>query len=693
MEEPQEVERPDILQHDQRDLRDRYEMHFMKIRRIWSSLDKAGKERLIRAGLADGNLPKDSTDKSLGNSWRLVPEWNLKDLAESGSDFVLDMISHRATTSLPEQFIQGVDGGPGDGEVVFELMGNNEIEQIQCRCPNEFTLFANGPDYGSYCTIRDPGERFEKVSEIVSPYGFLTKALLTLVHYILDKVFNQDEIPRFLKAETATLQALSSLTIAPRQARISLEALSARALEQVTTLKDHLNHYRAEPEGFMGVVNSWYLSQPDSVPDEDDVTLPLASTSASTSAFECLQNAAIGINVWSFINTVLQALIEGPNDRAYSATLLQELANLSQAEYQRVQGIFKRHVQKTDGCRHFTRVEDVDDNGTGRIVMTTKPETLTRANPCLHYRLRLCQSKTDAADAVDWIQKLDSFLKVNDPERHEISDAEKDAFGDLTVTVSFIKALSASVTLPRTHPTKGRHYLTKLRALVNEVDTWKSELDLANYLVPVEKLVRPGMTENALNSLNEFIVNKCDSDLEALYSEMAQECLTDLHPKPKGQKQESSIPHASSSALPESTPPRLSIEQPKEKIKTRPEQPAGPITPPPEAPIARPEPVDPKIIKVKAASFRVFSTLYPGAEARGSINWTAFAAAMVDVGFSIAPTTGSIFSFEPPAYLDIKQSVNIHRPHESAVEGYLIRIWAKRLRDTYGWGRDTFEIA
>lgn len=106
------------------------------------------------------------------------------------------------------------------------------------------------------------------------------------------------------------------------------------------------------------------------------------------------------------------------------------------------------------------------------------------------------------------------------------------------------------------------------------------------------------------------------------------------------------------------------------------------------------EPVTiPERIKVGAATAKVFSTLFDKSQSRGTINWTAYESAMVDLGFSVEPKGGSVYTFTPPRSMSDKKPLTIHRPHGPRIEGYLIPIYARRLKRVYGWGEDTFEMA
>jgi hypothetical protein len=95
--------------------------------------------------------------------------------------------------------------------------------------------------------------------------------------------------------------------------------------------------------------------------------------------------------------------------------------------------------------------------------------------------------------------------------------------------------------------------------------------------------------------------------------------------------------------------------------------------------------------EVNTSSMAVFETLFSKSQARGSINWTAFTAAMTDLGFSVVPKGGSIYTFSPPESMNVRKSLTVHRPHHSRIEGNLILNIAKRLKRSYSWSFETFQ--
>lgn len=61
------------------------------------------------------------SDVSLGAVYKFVPEWNVRDISEPGSNFFLDLLKHRATTTLVQQYC-GPNGVFGDYHYIMNTM-------------------------------------------------------------------------------------------------------------------------------------------------------------------------------------------------------------------------------------------------------------------------------------------------------------------------------------------------------------------------------------------------------------------------------------------------------------------------------------------------------------------------------------------------------------------------------------------
>lgn len=102
----------------------------------------------MKAGAAGEAVPRHRRDPLLSGTVSIIPEWNLKDITEPGSDFFLELLRHRATTSLNYQYAQGMDDGNlSDHAFVLQMMSRNTL-----RYPNTnddcWSLFFDEEYYG-----------------------------------------------------------------------------------------------------------------------------------------------------------------------------------------------------------------------------------------------------------------------------------------------------------------------------------------------------------------------------------------------------------------------------------------------------------------------------------------------------------------------------------------------------------------
>jgi hypothetical protein len=95
---------------------------------------------------------------------------------------------------------------------------------------------------------------------------------------------------------------------------------------------------------------------------------------------------------------------------------------------------------------------------------------------------------------------------------------------------------------------------------------------------------------------------------------------------------------------------------------------------------------------VAPGAFEVFWSLLDRSEQHGPVNWSDFTAAMTGLGFTLETRYGSVMRFAPPTTMAMQRPLTIHRPHGSKMEGRKKDHIAARLRDVYGWHRNTFEV-
>ncbi|KAH6666603.1 hypothetical protein B0J14DRAFT_195542 [Halenospora varia] len=714
----QRNEKVEAIKELHSDLARKYRLHGPKIEAIWRSFDQNQRAQAMKAGAADGVVLKDPLDRSMGNVYKILPELNLRDISAPGSDYLLDLLKHRATKTLHQQYCEGPHDGPGDHGFILNSMQVNNLQHASS-FRYSFTTFLDEDGYGqSYKskTLKDHNEVMQNLSvavnaglcvpqstgELILERQLHTLQMLNiLVEDILDggsPATNVSHQPK--KPEKVARNALSKLSIAPKPAKATLQDMLARAQEQKSSLEDYLDLCRSEPLFVAHVVNMWFFSRPELVQDEKGRSLPLHTDKyISIAMFEMIHNAITAVAIWDYLCQLLKKLDDKPNDKVYINILIQEISNVCHLEYSRIQKIFNRYVQVGSGSKCFRRVAGKYDNGVARVSMKGKPELLTRENPRLHYMLRLCQTETTPPKAIDWIKKLDDLHQSYPSEREDMFESEFESFCDLAVIAGFIQSLTTILPLPRIDPKKGQLYVSKSRELAAKIDPLKSEVDLTDFAIPIDNLKEPGMAENAFKTLDQFIVDKAGTKMGLLYQDLVENCTADIEELYQLQKEQlerkikTEIWSISTAQTVEAPDQEDRIQQRKQKEKTRPAHSSVfDISPGPDTKTAETSAISP-VFRVKKETFETFSTLFSRSDSRGSVTWAAFEAVMADLKFSVTPTSGSAYTFFPPPNSSLQLPLTVHRPHGPRIEGYMLLYFASRLSKKYGFSEQSFEVA
>lgn len=297
---------------------------------------------------------------------------------------------------------------------------------------------------------------------------------------------------------------------------------------------------------------------------------------------------------------------------------------------------------------------------------------------------------------MDWVKKLHGLQRTEPVEMEKTTELEYDAFSDLAVTAAFAQSVSASLALPPATTKKGQMYLSKFGNLDAELEPLRKEIDLSGYAIPIDNLRQPGMAQGALAALGQLVIDKTGADIGFLYQDLNESCLFEIQNQNEQQidKEKSAAAAAAPGlSIPESSSSELQVAERRHKLKSRPAHSSiYNITPNTEAPEKDDAPEAPTL-KVGPSTFAVFSTIFSRSDSRGSIPWSDFKAAMVDLGFSVIPRFGSVYTFSPPQKYAAQKAITLHRPHKTCIEGYRLLILGRRLGRRYGWNQKTFEVA
>ncbi|GAW19630.1 hypothetical protein ANO14919_091180 [Xylariales sp. No.14919] len=711
---------PEFLEDLRRDLARKYRIHGPRLQQLWHGMEPAQRARAMKAGTPDGVVLKHPRDVSMGNVYKFMPEWNLRDVTAAGSDFLLRMLEHRATTSLGEQCFSGFANIPGDYDHIIEMMRTRNLRHVDS-FQDCYTFFMSGDDYGkSFKILKQKEETLaelkpaidarlcvpQSVGELVLLRQlYLLQCLNIMVDDILDEASttrSQRELPK--KSPDTVTTALARLSIKPSTPKLDLPSLLDIALDQKASLDDSLTLVCTEPVVLSHLLNNWFFSRPELLADEKGRRLPAHTDRYISGAFlDTIHNSVKGAAIWNYMCRLLE-LLKTSTDKAHRAVILQELSNVCHLEYSRAQAMFKRQVSIASGSRWFKRISNVHDNSNSRIILRGKPEALAAGDQQVHCLLRLCQADVTASKAVEWLTKLSELHSSHPGKRDDLHPGEIEALGDLAVIVAFIQSLSSTISMPAFNRKKGQQFVAGAAELEDELNQVKPEIDLSDFVVPIDNLLEPGVTEGALKAFDKFIEEKTGTKIGFLYLDLIDHCIARLHEQLTALTQAEAVKKTGKEVKSEYIPfppeppkaPDVRVQERRQKEKTRPahssayeistidlEAVAATQAPPPP----------PKPFKVKPGTAEVFSTLFSKAKSRGSVPWANFEAALAELGFSVVPKFGSVFTFYPPDTMATQKPLTLHRPHQSRIEGFLLLVFARRLNRQYGWAEETFQTA
>ncbi|KOS21326.1 hypothetical protein ESCO_006789 [Escovopsis weberi] len=265
----------DTLREFHKDLARKHSRHFDNVAAFWKSFTKAQRARCLKDVSKDREALEHYNDPSMGDVCKIVPELNLRDIS-TGPDFLLDIVRHRATTSLCNQYCQDVHDKPGDRNFIIDMMQNRGLE-ARGRYNRCFTLFVEGVDYGRsfkfaatethvHQALRPAFEAGlcipKSVGDLVLERQlFLLTTLNILVMEILDvgsKTRATND--RAKKSDDPASAAISNLSIQERPKKPNLRDLVASAQEQRDSLVDYLELLSSEPVVLAHAVNMFFFS-------------------------------------------------------------------------------------------------------------------------------------------------------------------------------------------------------------------------------------------------------------------------------------------------------------------------------------------------------------------------------------------------------------------------------------------------
>ncbi|KAK5651862.1 hypothetical protein OQA88_11631 [Cercophora sp. LCS_1] len=526
------------------DLIRKHRKHGASVDAFWRSFDKSQRVRCMKAGAADGLVLKYPTDCSLGVVCNVLPEWNLRDIADADSSALLDILKFRTSHTLFEQYSMGFNHGPGDHKVIEDSMRTKDLRHTD-GFEDCWTLFLDGEHYGSsfevlekeslagFSLLIERGACIpQSIGELVlQRQSYLLQGLVIIIDDILEEGAKAGKKEQTIQPSTNNLGTPLATTIGacetPR--KLPLPKLVVMAEDQRAKLQEKLELQSTEPTALANNVRIYFFGRPELVPDEKGHIIPVHTDRyISAAVFEAVHNAVRASAIWHYISRLL-AVLQSTSNKAYQSILLQELCNVCHLEYGRARAHFKHQVRTGLGLQRFKRVPNIDNEaGSTRVVIKGNPEDLARTDPQLYYILRLCEPEATAAEAVDWVVKLDDLHNSHPSECERLAKGVLEGFGDLAAIVSFIYASSETLSMPSPSRNEGQMFVAGSQDLDVELGELKKKIDVLDFAAPIDNLLAPGVARAALKALDDFVIENAGSKLGFIYQDLIADCLLAL---------------------------------------------------------------------------------------------------------------------------------------------------------------------
>ncbi|KAL2065141.1 hypothetical protein VTL71DRAFT_4282 [Oculimacula yallundae] len=162
------VELPAKVRDLHKDLATKFRQDGPRAEQLWRSFDK-NKRAHAMVNIATGKLLLKPTDTRLGNLHLLIPEFNLLEISAPDDDRLLDLIRHRATTSLWEQYNGGVGEELGDATFIEKSLRNGLTGNTSDSLQYSLTIFTDNEKYAERTQYQNKKKFNQALSSFSSP--------------------------------------------------------------------------------------------------------------------------------------------------------------------------------------------------------------------------------------------------------------------------------------------------------------------------------------------------------------------------------------------------------------------------------------------------------------------------------------------------------------------------------------------
>ncbi|KAG8666558.1 hypothetical protein FPOAC2_11675 [Fusarium poae] len=518
-----------------RELALKYENHFPRIQKIWRASNQAKREHFLRANTSPlFNIPNDSSTNRPCSSTSLCPDWNVLDITEAKSDYLLDMLTHRATKSLEEQFWEDVNGEP------ITEASNDELWKPH---PWDTYTYFSQEFYGDTICISEKTDeeilnRFDDDIEagillpietgklVLCRQGQMLANLLQIVNAILDGTSQRKRRNRG-SGKKRDAQDTEEATPAFR-----LRDLIDYAVRQKEDCEVQLSLLRTQPAVLYSTAEAQFLSRPERVPEEyqhGDIEPCIYVKATGRDVFDVVHTKVRGVAFWRSVESLLCIIEKFSNEELRKQKAINELFQMCERQFSRAQKSAEHHVATGMGWGWFTCDRSWDltylrmEMCRAELILTDLP---------LHYLLGLFHT-CNISDAMCQLRKLGSIYKSDPWELERLSERESHSLYELCSVATFLQKLHAAFPAvdngQECSPGLGKDlFVPGIEEVDLELEKVKREAFSSTSFSNLDDPLKPDMAEKTLEELDNLVREKTGTTMDILYQEQVKEMVRTL---------------------------------------------------------------------------------------------------------------------------------------------------------------------
>ncbi|TPX18665.1 uncharacterized protein E0L32_002522 [Thyridium curvatum] len=613
----------------QKDLARRLRLHWPAIEKYWGSLTPRKQKECFDSllpGLKTGL--KNCRGRTLGGVLRYCSFAAEVSALKESPRRLLDILQHRASTTLLDQYLEGPNGNPGDREFAIQFV--LKAPQMGIHLQDCFQKEYKGDTYTFFFDDENFGETRERMQgtddlepelqplldrgECVSePFGYLVferqrsvlRFLLAIVEDILLEAGEQSRCTTVSKTPypyQTRRECMSEVLHTHSLTTFANVAVYSRGfLELQNQHLDNLKH-----GGYLELfVRRYFNNHPGLIWDEDGCVMPVLSDRFLSRALFQLWHESLQITaIWRYIHEVLELIVSQPASHGRQECFLSDLSTALQHSYVYHQSRLRKMIQINEAAGYFTRRHgQYDKLGNPVIVMKHNPQDEPECPRRLRCLVDLCRSKTTAPKALELLRDWDEHDDTLPGLDGGLYDEEFEALFDLIVAVVCSHSLHQLLPLPNPHLKREDSFAARFRKLEAEINALECEVDLhlQDFAAPTGNLREPGVAEEARQALDDFMVVKVGSTIQTAYDAIVEECLSAVR-QAQAQANERS---RDTETLPE--PVKLANTQPPGQDRL----PAPAQLPQPKPRASSAQPTDPQAVSKANKSQHGTENVYP----------------------------------------------------------------------------------